>query len=86
VLSHLEQFDAAITSYEHAIALQPDFASAWYDKACCLIMQDKQQEAIALLETAFRLNPSLKQHATTDSSLDPVRPNPQFQQLLASGN
>jgi len=50
-----------------------------YNLACARVAQDRQDEALTLLEEALPLRPDLKPGAATDSDLAPLYENPRFQ-------
>lgn len=68
------QPDAAISSYEHALRLRPDYAEVHANFAMTLAAQpERRGEAIAHLETALRLKPELWQaHLNLANLLIPV--------------
>ncbi|MEA5572591.1 tetratricopeptide repeat protein [Calothrix sp. UHCC 0171] len=77
--NHLE----AIPAYQQAIQIQPDFAPAFYNIACCYAQENNLELAIHNLEKAISLNPDLYLNdAKTDSDFDKIRENPAFQALL----
>jgi hypothetical protein len=67
-----------------SISLLPGKAEPIYNKACyqALLGLDRN-EVLNNLKAAFRLNPALKQIAATDTDLDSMRQNADFNQLVA---
>lgn len=73
-------------SYDKAIALNPNYDTASYNRACCHSLMGNLEMALADLTTSFRLDPEeSRQIATTDSDLDPLRGDPGFVALMEEG-
>jgi len=53
-LKELKQFDAAIASYDRAIALRPDHADAFFNRGTALAELQRTDEAIASYDRAYR--------------------------------
>lgn len=85
-LLRLEDFAGAIASYDQALSLEPDNATAVYNKACTYSLQEQASTALELLAQALQLAPNSCRLALTDADLEPLRSEPEFQQLLASCN
>ncbi len=60
-LFNLKRYEEAIAAYEQAIRLNPNHATAYYNKGNALFNIKRYEEAIAAYEQAIRLNPN---HAT----------------------
>lgn len=73
-LTLVGRYEEAISAYNQAIQLQPNHADTWYKKACCYLHQNQKELAIDLLQTAFRLNPELREYARTDGALESIYP------------
>lgn len=54
VLCHLEQFNAAVSAYDFAIAIKEDFAGAWYNRGNALGSLGRLLEAIESYRTALQ--------------------------------
>ena len=80
-LHHLGRNEQAIASYDKAIQFKPD-NSAWYNKACCYVLQNPLDKGIEHLEKAIDLNPKYREMAKTDSDFDSIRDNARFQTLI----
>jgi len=65
-LAHLagEEYEAATTEFEHAIALDPSLWEAYYNYARAAYHQGRMQKALELFETAIRVNPEDYQSPT----------------------
>ena len=48
-------FQKAIAAYDHALAIDPEDADAWYNKGETLFKIGKTEEAVGCFETATRL-------------------------------
>lgn len=55
------QFDAALVAFEKAIALNPDFCSAWNNKGNTLYGLHRYAAALAAYDKAVALNPEYHQ-------------------------
>lgn len=53
-----------------------------YNQACLLVLSGKYQDALPLLERAFRASPQLKEWSREDTDLDPLRNLDEFQKLV----
>jgi tetratricopeptide (TPR) repeat protein len=56
-LARMDRFDEALACYDQALALNPDFGPAWYNRAWVLEQLGELAKAIAGLERAVELNP-----------------------------
>lgn len=82
-LFQLQDFEGAIASYDQALSLEPENATAVYNKACTYSVQGEITVAIKILGQALQLDPHMSQLAVSDTDLDPLRSEPEFQQLMA---
>ena len=53
-----------------------------YNLACCEALAGRDEDAIAHLRVAFERRPSLRDLATEDTDLDPLRDEPAFRELV----
>lgn len=51
------EFEEAVTSFDRAIAIKPDFAGAWNDRGIALCNLGRHEEAVASLDRAVTLTP-----------------------------
>jgi hypothetical protein len=74
----------ALVCSDKAIALLPDKGEPIYNKACYQALLDLNRlkdEVLANLESAFRLNPALRQDAKADEDLTSIRHDADFIRL-----
>ncbi|WP_299490087.1 tetratricopeptide repeat protein [Acaryochloris sp. IP29b_bin.137] len=83
VLLQLQDFESAIASYNQALSLEPENATAVYNKACTYSLQGQNAIALETLDQALQLDSQASRLAASDVDLDPLRSLPEFQQLLA---
>jgi uncharacterized Ntn-hydrolase superfamily protein len=72
----------AVPHLERALRLAPENPELLYDMALIYVSAGRSEDALAALEKALRLNPKLRQQASTDTDLDALRGNPAFERLL----
>ena len=70
--------ETAVRIMEEAAAERPDDPRALYDLACFESLAGRREEALEHLRRAFEGEPSLREHARTDTDLDPIRDDPAF--------
>ena len=65
------------------IEIEPDFQSAYYNKACCYALQGDAEQAVKNLQQVLNIGgQEYLEKAKTDSDFDKIRSNEQFQALL----
>jgi len=74
--------EKAIASYDKAIEIKPDYASAYYNKACCYALQNQIDLALEFLPKAIELDAKFLEMAKTDNDFDSIRDDPRFQALI----
>lgn len=80
-----QKLDAAITSYDQATCLKPDFYQAWFGKARSYAINNETELALEALETAIQLNPQrCMDGAKTEPAFEKLRKTSAFQALLKS--
>lgn len=81
----LARYEAAITSCEKAIQIEPNSPDAWYNQACCYALCGDSSKAIQSLQQALTLDTEegLRELAKTDPDLEGMREHPLFQNLLS---
>jgi tetratricopeptide (TPR) repeat protein len=84
-LTGIRQYTEAILAYQNVLEIEPDFASALYNLACCYAQENNSELAISNLRKAIILNRKLYiNYAKTDSNFDKICEHPSFQALFAS--
>ena len=58
------------------------YATPLYNLACCEALAGRKEDAIGHLRAAFERRPSLRELATEDTDLDPLRDVPAFRELV----
>jgi tetratricopeptide (TPR) repeat protein len=79
------RWSEAETAYRKAIELNPDYANAYYSLACFQANSRKKEnkdEAFRLLKTAIKLDSNYKESAKTDKTLDFIRDDPRFKEIV----
>ena len=61
----------------------PEYPDLMYNVACCESLAGRTADAVADIRVALERGPHLRQLAAEDGDLDPIRAEPEFQQLLA---
>ncbi len=83
-LAHYRSKDIsmALSFFEQATKINPRDATARYNEACMLSMLGRTSEALGSLREAFILDPELTALARSDSDLDNLRKNAQFEDMI----
>ena len=83
-LSHLQRDEDAIATYDQALALKPNQALTWYNKACHFAKRAHIEQAIFCLQEALKLNREwVKITLTTDTDCDIIRDDIIWKNILA---
>ncbi len=77
------QYEVALQDFEVALRQKPDHAPYHYNKACLLSLLGRKSEAFESLKTALYINQSLKDQALSDSDLENLRLDKEFETRLA---
>jgi tetratricopeptide (TPR) repeat protein len=96
-LYYLRQYEEAIASFnkaveftqndDKALAVVPNIADTFYNKACCYAMQGNVERAIETLQQAINKSPDeYREVAKTDSAFDSIREDERFQALIQDGS
>jgi tetratricopeptide (TPR) repeat protein len=83
MLVNLERDQEALDSFDRALAIQPDYAKAYYNKAACYALQGEGKLAVENLEQAIKLNPSYRAEVRTDSDFEAILEDKRFRQLFS---
>lgn len=94
VAAHISDYYLKEGFYEKAARLQEDYsekllafpvwkANAYYNLACFYSLNGKKDKALGNLELAFKEKPDLKEWSKKDADIDPLRNEPEYQNLIA---
>ncbi|MDP8934764.1 MAG: tetratricopeptide repeat protein, partial [Cyanobacteriota bacterium] len=76
-------YSEAIACYETALEINPDFANAFYNKACCYALQGFADLALDNLQRAVEFMPNLyRELALADSDLSCIWKQERFEALI----
>jgi tetratricopeptide (TPR) repeat protein len=78
----LGEDDEAITNFDKALEIKPDYPSAYYHKAACYALQRKVELALENLQKAIELNLDYREEAGSDIDFDEIKNEPGFQKLI----
>ncbi|MCY7277229.1 MAG: tetratricopeptide repeat protein [Phormidesmis sp. CAN_BIN44] len=81
-LKRLGRFEEAIHCCDKAIKINPQYARAYYNKACYLSLQNEIKLVLQTLEQAISLDSRYRSVANRDQDFDLVRGDEQFLKLL----
>jgi tetratricopeptide (TPR) repeat protein len=76
------RYEVALEDYEAAIRQKPDHAPYHYNKACLLSLLGRKSEAYESLKTALFMNEELRTQAVSDSDLENLRLDKEFESRL----
>lgn len=77
------RLDLAIRSLEEAMEFAPEDAIVHYNLACYQSLSGKKELAIQCLSQAIELDPHYRELIATERDFDPIRDDPEFQNLLS---
>ena len=77
------KYEVALQDFETAIKQKPEHASYHYNKACLLSLLGRKTEAFESLKTAVVMNDSLRDQAGSDTDLENLRRDKEFEARLA---
>jgi tetratricopeptide (TPR) repeat protein len=78
------RYDAALRDFERASKLRPDQATHHYNRACMLSLLGRKDEALVSLREALSMNGQLREVASRDADLEPLRGDESFASQLAT--
>ncbi|MFH0963415.1 MAG: tetratricopeptide repeat protein [Planctomycetota bacterium] len=76
ILVHLDLAGEALETLDQALAIRPDVAKAWYDRACALAKLGRFDEARLSLAKASGLDASMTARSEKDGDLSSLAPRP----------
>ncbi len=65
--------------------MNPQYATAYYNKACAYALMKEIEQACEWLEKAINLDETCREMAQTDEDFDGIRDDPAFQALIEKG-
>ena len=74
--------EEALTSFNKALAIDPDYAKALYHKALCYSLQREYDIALENLQLAVRLDPNLRSDAQSEAAFNDLRNDDWFRELV----
>lgn len=73
------RYEDTFLIYDKAIALNPENANAWYNRACICALQDSPEKALSDLIKAIQLNSEeYKTLATSETDFKSIQTDPRF--------
>jgi mannose-6-phosphate isomerase-like protein (cupin superfamily) len=73
---------AAVSDGAREVVEASEYATPFYNLACCEAMAGRPEDAIGHLRVAFERRPSLRDFASEDTDLESLRDEPVFRELL----
>ncbi len=80
---YLKKYREAISCYDVILSQTPEDASALYHKACSKALEDKNDEAVQLLEKAIMIDSQYVEKASGDMDFAQLRADHRFQSLIS---
>ncbi len=81
--SQFHKYYSALESLEKAIELKPDYAEAWFNRACLYALKGERENALSDLRRAIELDSSLKERAKKDKDFEALWDDEEFRKLVA---
>ena len=75
-------FQQAGEKYEVALGIKPDFANAYFNRACLRSLTGRPPDALADLKRAIDLDPKYRDMAKTDPDFESLRSDTDFRKLV----
>lgn len=86
LLMELKRYKDAEAQYRAAITADPDNAKPYYNLACLYVKTNRDKNAIEYLAQAIERAPNLREEASLDPDLDPLRGQRAFEKLITEAN
>ena len=80
--ARLQDYARAIEEYDRAIALNPEDATPYYNKACAYALMGNPKDACQWLDKAIEFDEKYREMAHTDDDFDPIRDDETFRALI----
>ena len=78
----IDQLPSSIDAMERAIEAEPDNATAHYNLACYLALDQQPDRCVTQLAEALRIEPQFRVYIADESDFDLIRNHPNFQSLV----
>lgn len=86
LLMEMKRYKEAEAQYRLAINLDPENAKPYYNLACLFVKRGLSKKAIEELARAIAIAPNLREEASLDPDLDPLRGQKAFEKLITAPN
>lgn len=86
LLMELKRYKDAEAQYRAAIVADPENAKPYYNLACLYVKTERDKNAIEYLGKAIERAPNLREEASIDPDLDPLRGQRAFEKLITAAN
>ncbi len=77
------EYELALKAYDKAIELKPDYASAWYNKACAYSLKGDKENALKNLSKAIDLDAKYKEKAKSDDDFKNLWDDEDFKRIVS---
>lgn len=84
LLMAMKRYTDAEAQYRLAITADPNNANPYYNLACLFVKRDRDKDAINFLRQAIERAPNLREEASQDPDLDPLRGQRDFERLITA--
>ena len=78
----LGRFEEAETAYNNLLDIDPNYSSAWYNKACLESLRNNKEKSIEFLKKAIELAKKYVDMAKTDEDFNNIRESKEFKELI----
>ena len=82
MLYKLGRSEEALESYKKAIELRPDYAEAWFNRACVYALKGERENALSDLKHAVELDTSFKEEAKKDKDFEALWDDYEFKRIV----
>lgn len=80
----LKQYKWAVSRFNDALAIRPDYVDALYNLACLYAQKNDAQRSLFYLKRAAGFNPEVRRWASGDDDLKALTGLPEFNELIQS--
>jgi tetratricopeptide (TPR) repeat protein len=79
----IEDYDKSLEAFDKAIELKPDYADAWYNKACAYSLKGDKENALKNLSKAIELDAKYKEEAKGDEYFKNLWNDEDFKRIVS---